>query len=104
MTEQKFIKYTNFVIIKYGIPNDRDEKIEYDLTSRWSKHSSIKKFHIASYFQQTDGQGEQFNQTVLRMFMCLPEQHKTSRHLHINKLYNCNKILAAGYASYFVLF
>ena len=47
---------------------------------------------------------ERVNQTKINTLKCLPEQYKSSRCNHVNRLCNRTKNLATGYFPYYLLF
>ena len=101
----------NDFVLRFGFPerlhHDQGREFENELFKQLQKSCGIIPSRTTPYHPEGNGQVERFNRTLLSMLRTLPSSHKSSWHLHINKMthaYNCTRNDATGFTPFELLF
>ena len=98
-------------IVHYGLPEkiltDQGCNFESQLVADLCELMGVRKIWTSLYHQQTNGQCERFNSTLINMLGTLPKEKKSEWKDHIGTLvhaYNCTRNSATGFSPYYLMF
>ena len=98
-------------IVHYGLPKkiliDQGQTFESQLVADLFELMGMQKIWTSPYHQQTNGQCERFNSTVINMLGTSPKEKKSEWKNHIGTLihaYNCTQNSATGFSPYYLMY
>ena len=98
-------------IVHHRLPEkiltDHGWNFESQLVADLCELMGMQKIWTSPYHQQTNGQCERFNSTLINMLGTLPKEKKSEWKNHIGMLvhaYNCTQNSATGFSPYYLMF